>query len=95
MTSYALLAYVEANLVYDAIPVVNWLISQENPFGGFASTQDTIIGLQALSKLTEKMSTQTNMQVKFSYKKQESNNINVNRDNAMIVQKFKVLCFKS
>lgn len=95
MTSYALLSYVEANLIEDAIPVVNWLLSQANPFGGFASSQDTIVGLHALSKLTEKLATSTSMQVKFSYKNQESNNISVNKNSAMIVQKFKVSCYIS
>lgn len=91
VTSYALLTYIEGGLIYDAIPIVNWLVGQGNPFGGFASTQDTIVALQALSKLTERISAPSNMQVKFSYKKQESNNINVNKDNAMIIQKFKVI----
>lgn len=90
-TSYALLTYVERGLIQDSIPVLDWLLAQENPFGGFASTRDTIAALNAISKLTSKFVISTNMQVKFSYKKQESNNINVNKDNAMIIQKYKVI----
>lgn len=90
-TSYALLTYVERGLIDDSIPVVNWLIGQQNPYGGFASTRDTVVALSALSKMMSKTTTVTDMQVKFSYKKQESNNINVNKDNALIIQKYKVI----
>ena len=39
MTSYALLSYVKRGLYEDAIPILNWLITQQNDQGGFASTQ--------------------------------------------------------
>ncbi|XP_058026766.1 alpha-2-macroglobulin-like isoform X2 [Ahaetulla prasina] len=32
-----------------AAKIVSWLIKQQNPSGGFASTQDTVLALQALS----------------------------------------------
>ncbi|XP_061179924.1 alpha-2-macroglobulin-like [Saccostrea echinata] len=52
MTSYALLAYTVGNqpeAVINAKPIVMWLSKQRNAQGGFSSTQDTIIALQALS----------------------------------------------
>lgn len=90
-TSYALLTYSERGLIEDSIPVLSWLLSQQNPFGGFASTRDTAVALLAIAKLNNKITPTNNMQVKFAYKKQESRNINVNRDNAMINQTFKVI----
>lgn len=45
MTAYALLAYIRRGLIDDAIPVMNWLISQQNDQGGFASTQVQCTGL--------------------------------------------------
>ncbi|XP_072280974.1 alpha-2-macroglobulin-like [Pyxicephalus adspersus] len=36
-----------------AIKVVNWLSKQQNPYGGFSSTQDTVVALQALAKYAE------------------------------------------
>uniref|UniRef100_UPI00398F19C1 alpha-2-macroglobulin-P n=1 Tax=Pristiophorus japonicus TaxID=55135 RepID=UPI00398F19C1 len=33
----------------EAIPIVSWLIKQRNSYGGFASTQDTVVALHALS----------------------------------------------
>lgn len=52
MTSYALLAYTVGNqpeAVINSKPIVMWLSKQRNAQGGFSSTQDTIIALQALS----------------------------------------------
>lgn len=39
MTGYALLTYLERGLVEDCMPVMSWLLSQQNSGGGFASTQ--------------------------------------------------------
>eukprot|EP00057_Strongylocentrotus_purpuratus_P004960 XP_003729854.1 PREDICTED: alpha-2-macroglobulin [Strongylocentrotus purpuratus] len=55
MTSYALLAYryrrpSPGDVLVQAMPMVKWLNTQRNALGGFSSTQDTVVGLQALSK---------------------------------------------
>ncbi|KAM9112838.1 murinoglobulin-2-like [Pangshura tecta] len=55
MTAYVLLAYlslpnVSAADMTTAAQIVRWLIKQQNPWGGFASTQDTVVALQALAK---------------------------------------------
>ncbi|KFQ96632.1 Alpha-2-macroglobulin-like 1, partial [Nipponia nippon] len=55
MTAYVLLAYLSqpqlssADLA-TASQIVRWLSKQQNPYGGFASTQDTVVALQALAK---------------------------------------------
>ncbi|KAM7413699.1 hypothetical protein PAMA_020876 [Pampus argenteus] len=55
MTSYVLLALLSG----PALPgfdldyshgIVLWLAQQQNPYGGFSSTQDTVVALQALAK---------------------------------------------
>ncbi|XP_051744963.1 alpha-2-macroglobulin-like [Ctenopharyngodon idella] len=54
ISSYVLLAVLTvqpltmANLGY-ANRIVNWLVAQQNPYGGFSSTQDTVVALEALS----------------------------------------------
>ncbi|XP_041731964.2 alpha-2-macroglobulin-like isoform X2 [Coregonus clupeaformis] len=54
MTSYVLLALLSGpsmpgfGLDY-SIGIVRWLAQQQNPYGGFASTQDTVVALQALA----------------------------------------------
>ncbi|XP_040217257.1 alpha-2-macroglobulin-like isoform X2 [Rana temporaria] len=55
MTSYVLLALLscpEPDLG-KATEIVNWLSRQQNPYGGFSSTQDTVVALQALAKYSE------------------------------------------
>ncbi|XP_053479921.1 alpha-2-macroglobulin-like protein 1 [Ictalurus furcatus] len=55
ITSYVLLALMSGpqlsgfGLGYSS-SIVRWLSQQQNPFGGFRSTQDTVVALQALAK---------------------------------------------
>ncbi|XP_033626083.1 CD109 antigen-like isoform X2 [Asterias rubens] len=49
MTGYGLLMYLAQDKVAESSAVARWLTSQRNEYGGYGSTQDTVIGLQALS----------------------------------------------
>ncbi|XP_060708537.1 alpha-2-macroglobulin-like [Hemiscyllium ocellatum] len=58
MTAYVLLALLSQPQVPDselddATSIVRWLVKQRNPYGGFASTQDTVVALQALALYAE------------------------------------------
>ncbi|XP_005570122.3 pregnancy zone protein-like isoform X1 [Macaca fascicularis] len=56
MTSYVLLTYLTVQPAPSsedlsvASRIVKWITNQQNPQGGFSSTQDTVVALQALSK---------------------------------------------
>ncbi|XP_020849903.1 alpha-2-macroglobulin [Phascolarctos cinereus] len=56
MTSYVLLAHLTGFPVPSpedlsmASRIVKWITKQQNPHGGFSSTQDTVVALQALSR---------------------------------------------
>uniref|UniRef100_K7FFP8 Alpha-macroglobulin-like TED domain-containing protein n=1 Tax=Pelodiscus sinensis TaxID=13735 RepID=K7FFP8_PELSI len=55
LTAYVLLAHlslpnVSAADLATASQIVRWLSKQQNPYGGFASTQDTVVALQALAR---------------------------------------------
>nr|XP_061797418.1 alpha-2-macroglobulin-like protein 1 [Nerophis lumbriciformis] len=58
MTSYVLMALLcgptlpNFGLDY-SIGIVRWLTDQQNSYGGFSSTQDTVVALQALAKYAE------------------------------------------
>lgn len=94
MTSYAMLTYLRRNLVSDAIPVMKWLVRQRNQEGGFSSTQDTVVGIYALSKLGEKLiSKNNNMAITFTYEGGGQSQMNINAANAMILQKHVVSDF--
>ena len=49
-TGYATLALVEHGDRLNASKAARWLVSQRNAYGGFGSTQDTVVGLQALTR---------------------------------------------
>ncbi|KAI5743739.1 hypothetical protein M8J77_021636 [Diaphorina citri] len=88
MTSYALLSYLDRGLVEDTLPILTWLVTQQNDQGGFASTQDTVIGLYALAQLAEKVLARNNdISISFKYLNGQSSEMSVNRLNNMILQK--------
>ncbi|XP_069677480.1 CD109 antigen-like isoform X2 [Periplaneta americana] len=88
MTAYGLLTYLQRGLVQDALPIMRWLVSQRNEQGGFASTQDTVIGLHSLAKLAEKISSSAvDISASFSYPGGSPVNMKINKVNAMILQK--------
>ncbi|XP_052103757.1 CD109 antigen-like [Mytilus californianus] len=55
MTSYVLLGYNLRDDTTNGIRVLKWLARQRNPSGGFISTQDTVIAVQALAGLGGKI----------------------------------------
>ncbi|TRY89588.1 hypothetical protein DNTS_018390 [Danionella cerebrum] len=60
ISSYVLLAALTADSVSTADlgfanRIVSWLVKQQNAYGGFSSTQDTVVALQALSLYATKV----------------------------------------
>ncbi|NXY89727.1 CD109 protein, partial [Alcedo cyanopectus] len=49
LAAYALLSHFHQDRLAEGIPVMKWLSQQRNHLGGFSSTQDTVVALQALS----------------------------------------------
>uniref|UniRef100_A0A8D1YXK8 CD109 molecule n=1 Tax=Sus scrofa TaxID=9823 RepID=A0A8D1YXK8_PIG len=65
VAAYTLLAHFLQNQVSEGIPIMRWLSRQRNSLGGFASTQDTVVALKALSEFAALMNTEkTDIQVK-------------------------------
>ncbi|ROL50597.1 Alpha-2-macroglobulin [Anabarilius grahami] len=94
ISSYVLLAVLTeqplttATLGY-ANRIVNWLVTQQNPFGGFSSTQDTVVALHALSVYAAKvfsMEGSSTVTVQSSVVGGESYSFTVNRDNRLLYQ---------
>lgn len=92
IAAYALLTYIEAsktdeNLIFDAAKIMNWLISKRNSLGGFYSTQDTAIGLQALAAMAkENFDPNTNMEISIKNQNNEFRNFTINSNNAKTLQ---------
>ena len=51
-TAYATLALLEHGDRANASSSTRWLVTRRNSFGGFGSTQDTVVGLQALTEFS-------------------------------------------
>lgn len=51
LASYALLAFLKFGDTLTAILIMNWLVTKRNAQGGFYSSQDTVIGIQALAEM--------------------------------------------
>uniref|UniRef100_A0A4Y0BEL0 TEP1-F n=1 Tax=Anopheles funestus TaxID=62324 RepID=A0A4Y0BEL0_ANOFN len=69
-TGYALLSFVLAGKYEDGIPVMRWLLNQRYVTGSFERTQDTFVGLKALTKLAEIISPSRNdYTIELKYKK--------------------------
>ncbi|NWY06636.1 OVOS protein, partial [Nothoprocta ornata] len=92
MTSYVLMALLNKNkltpeeLSYTS-RIVHWLVKQQNPYGGFSSSQDTVVALQALAQygyLT--FSKKSDNTVKVNFMQLPSNVFQVNEKNRFIQQ---------
>lgn len=87
-TAYALHAYVQAGRLTDASRIMKWLVSQRNENGGFVSTQDTAVGLSALSKLAAKIYSPTsNLNVMVRHSNNQFSELHVNKTNALVLLK--------
>ncbi|XP_067219832.1 alpha-2-macroglobulin-like [Chanodichthys erythropterus] len=94
ISSYVLLAVLTeqplttATLGY-ANRIVNWLVTRQNPYGGFTSTQDTVVALHALSVYAAKVFSldgSSTVTVQSSVAGGELYSFTVNRDNRLLFQ---------
>lgn len=53
-TAYGLLTYIAMGRFAEAQPIAKWLVGQRNAYGGYRSTQDTVIAVQALNEYSLK-----------------------------------------
>ncbi|CAD6999787.1 unnamed protein product [Ceratitis capitata] len=91
ISSYGALALLENNLIGDALPVLKWLADQRNAFGGFVSTQDTVVGIQALLAFAERFSSQANnVQISVQYGQGAETTLNVNGQNSLALQSYEL-----
>ncbi|KAI4893875.1 hypothetical protein NFI96_029753 [Prochilodus magdalenae] len=92
ISSYVLLAVLTtsevtaADLGY-ANRIVSWLVRQQNPYGGFSSTQDTVVALQALALYSTKVfSSDGSSTVTVHSADGDSHSFDVNESNKLLYQ---------
>ncbi|KAL7026587.1 hypothetical protein ACKWTF_005088 [Chironomus riparius] len=86
-TAYALLSYLKANRDTDGLLIAKWLVTQRNSFGGFESTQDTVLGLLSLSRIAAKIASNSlNIRVDFKYQN-DAKSLSIDQSNSLVLQK--------
>ncbi|XP_046559047.1 pregnancy zone protein-like [Haliotis rubra] len=86
-TAYALLAYLEEDDLESSLKIVKWLQKQRNPQGGFASTQDTVVALDALSKFATSTSSGDKIKLSLTVEGEDVHkNFIVSGSNSMVMQ---------
>ena len=91
MTSYAVLSLVklggEKNML-EALKAIRWMSRKRNSEGGFTSTQDTVIGLEALTKYATAMSNSSATELSVLLTANDVDRIfKINNDNKMVLYK--------
>ncbi|NXL53289.1 OVOS protein, partial [Podilymbus podiceps] len=92
MTSYVLLALLnKAKLTPEDLSyisrIVRWLVKQQNPYGGFSSSQDTVVALQALAQYGYLTFSKNNLNtVKVDFMESPSETFQVNDKNRFLLQ---------
>merc|ERR1712062_571482 len=67
MTAYNVLSLTKKNRLSEALQAIRWLATNKNSRGGFVSTQDTMVALEAISEYSLKIgSEENNLQIKVS-----------------------------
>uniref|UniRef100_A0A1A9VUV4 TEP1-F n=1 Tax=Glossina austeni TaxID=7395 RepID=A0A1A9VUV4_GLOAU len=93
ITAYALQTLVDTESINQILPIIKWLIGQRNSNGGFDSTQDTVVGLEALIKFSKKFSITGNSKMSITFKafddgekELSQHRFEVNKDNSLVLQ---------
>lgn len=82
LTSYVALAILGIPINYT--PILKWLIAQRNEYGGFQSTQDTVMGILTLIKLARRYQNTNDSNVTLEYTAQDHDNKEVYKGSFVI-----------
>ncbi|XP_073673332.1 alpha-2-macroglobulin-like [Garra rufa] len=91
ISSYVLLAVLTTDSVTTADlgfanRIVSWLVKQQNAYGGFSSTQDTVVALQALSLYATKVFSSDGSSTVTVQSEGDTHHFEVNQDNKLLYQ---------
>lgn len=84
-TGYAVLALLEHGDLANARAAARWLVTQRNAYGGYRSTQDTVVGLQALIQYSVETQNDVDMTVTLT-SGDWTQEVKIDAENADIVQ---------
>ncbi|MEE8194153.1 MAG: alpha-2-macroglobulin family protein, partial [Dehalococcoidales bacterium] len=84
-TAYATLALTKHGDAFNASRAAKWLVSRRNAYGGFGSTQDTVITLQALTEYSTGTRADVDLVISIKAGEQETE-LRINQDNFDVLQ---------
>jgi CD109 antigen len=91
ITSIILSTYANAGLHTEALPILHWLTNQRNSRGGYTSTQDTILAIEALTKMASKLYvSDTDVDVKIRFGTDGVYNVKLDRKNIFALQSYEL-----
>ena len=89
MTAYNVLTLIKHERLPEALQAIKWLASQRNSKGGFKSTQDTMIALQAMTEYTLQI-TKSDNDLKLKVKAGEDFAYDITEENELLLQSDKL-----
>ena len=84
-TGYATLALIEHGDAFNASRAAKWLVSQRNAYGGFGSTQDTVVALQALIEYSTGARADVDLRINIKVGSEEKE-LRIRQDNFDVLQ---------
>ena len=88
-TAYAALSLMEQNRP-EAVPALSWIASQRNSFGGFGSTQDTVMAFRALAEAAMRQSRDLNATIDVILDGEVLHTFHANGDNFDVLQIYEI-----
>ncbi|MFC2022624.1 alpha-2-macroglobulin family protein, partial [Chloroflexota bacterium] len=88
-TAYATLALTRHGDAVNASMAAKWLVSRRNAYGGFGSTQDTVVALQALTEYATGARADVDLKVEIKTSG-ETRTVRINQDNYDVLQVIEV-----
>jgi len=84
-TGYATLSLIKHADAFNASRAAKWLVSQRNAYGGYGSTQDTVVALQALTEYATDARADVDLTVKINAGGEEKQ-LRIKQDNFDVLQ---------
>ncbi|KAL4230201.1 Ovostatin-like [Mactra antiquata] len=87
IAAYALLVYSHLQDNVRGYHILEWIVDRRSPYGGYVSTQDTVVALQSLSSVAaQTYSTDIDMTIFVDYGGNNNKSVKINSDNMDVLQ---------
>ena len=84
-TGYATMALIEHGDAFNASRATKWLVSRRNAYGGYGSTQDTVVALQALTEYSTGARADVDLRININVAGEEKE-LRIRQDNFDVLQ---------